>query len=243
MVAVFVHGVPETAAVWDGVRSALGRDDTIALALPGFASELPAGFTPDKESYAHWLAGELAAIHAQTGPIDLVGHDWGSLLVQRVASLQPELLRSWAAGSGPVDSEYTWHETAQSWQTPELGEQVMAMMTPEILGVALVGELGPAAPEFASHIDDRMKACILTLYRSAVNVGAEWQSAVDALGSRVPALVLWGSDDSYAPVEFGRRLAARVGGRFEALPCGHFWPVLVPELAARHLESFWVSLP
>jgi len=36
MPAVFVHGVPETPAVWDRLRVELHRDDVIALQLPGF---------------------------------------------------------------------------------------------------------------------------------------------------------------------------------------------------------------
>ena len=34
MTAVFVHGVPETPAVWHGLLAALGRPDTVTLSLP-----------------------------------------------------------------------------------------------------------------------------------------------------------------------------------------------------------------
>jgi pimeloyl-ACP methyl ester carboxylesterase len=34
MPVVFVHGVPETAALWDDVRAVLGRPDAVALSLP-----------------------------------------------------------------------------------------------------------------------------------------------------------------------------------------------------------------
>ena len=34
MPAVFVHGVPETPAIWDAVRSKLARDDDIEVAGP-----------------------------------------------------------------------------------------------------------------------------------------------------------------------------------------------------------------
>jgi nitrogen regulatory protein PII-like uncharacterized protein len=62
------------------------------------------------------------------------------------------------------------------WQTPEVGEQVMKAMTADALKAALIGAGVPraAAGEIASQIDDTMKGCILTLYRSAVNVGKEW---------------------------------------------------------------------
>jgi pimeloyl-ACP methyl ester carboxylesterase len=77
MPAVFVHGVPETPAIWDGLRSCLRREDVIALQLPGFGCARPDGFAATKEAYVAWLVAALEPISAQ-GPIDLVGHDWGA---------------------------------------------------------------------------------------------------------------------------------------------------------------------
>ena len=62
-------------------------------------------------------------------PVDLVGHDWGCLLVQRVASVRRDLIRTWAAGDGPIDREYVWHDLAQQWQTSGVGEAIMAAMS------------------------------------------------------------------------------------------------------------------
>ena len=62
--------------------------------------------------------------------MDLVGHDWGAVLVLRAACLAPERVRSWVAGGAPLDAEYAWHRAAQLWQTPEVGEKVMAQTTP-----------------------------------------------------------------------------------------------------------------
>ncbi len=236
MPAVFIHGVPETHRIWDAIRAECGRDDTIALALPGFDAPLPDGFETTKEGYAAWLIDQIEAIGE---PVDVVGHDWGCLLTQRIVSVRPDLFRSWACGGGPVDVDYVWHDTAQAWQTPELGEQVMAMMTPEMLAIALQPELGDAATEMAAHVDDTMKACILPLYRSAIDVGREWQPAVEALGPQLPAAVIWGRDDLYAPVAMGERLATRVGASLHVLECGHFWPQVQPAAAAAALVSLW----
>jgi pimeloyl-ACP methyl ester carboxylesterase len=118
----------DTTRVWSPLRAQLGRDDVTALALPGFGNRAPAGFPAAKEAYIEWLQRELAAIR---GPIDLVGHDWGALLVVRAVSLEPGRVRTWAAGGAPLDPEYVWHAAAQRWQTPEVGEQVMARITPD----------------------------------------------------------------------------------------------------------------
>ena len=123
MPAVLVHGVPETPAVWDHLRSELKRDDIVTPQLPGFGCPRPPGFGATKEEYVAWLVAELEAL-AATGPVDLVGHDWGGGFVVRVVSTRPDLVRSWvtdAAGIGDVNFE--WHDVAKIWQTPGEGEQ------------------------------------------------------------------------------------------------------------------------
>jgi hypothetical protein len=92
MTAVFVHGVPDTYRVWDRVRAQLTRKDVVALALPGFDNPAPAGFTSTKEAYADWIIQQLETIGT---PVDLVGHDWGCMLTTRVASIRPDLVRTW----------------------------------------------------------------------------------------------------------------------------------------------------
>jgi pimeloyl-ACP methyl ester carboxylesterase len=236
MPAVLVHGVPDTARLWDGVRSRLARTDVITPSLPGFAAPVPTGFTATKEEYVDWLIGQIEAVGE---PVDLVGHDWGSLLVQRVVSLRPDLIRTWAAGAGTVDGEYVWHELAQMWQTPEVGEQVMDAMVGDALVDALADQLGREyATEVANNVDATMKDCVLKLYRSAAGGFAEWHDAVDAIDR--PGLVLWGADDPYVTADFGERLAKRTGARLVMFPdSGHWWPVTKSPETAQALESHW----
>ncbi len=239
MPAVLVHGVPDTQRLWDPLRAHLRRTDVIAVSLPGFGVPLPGGFAATKEAYVDWLIREIERLGV---PVDLVGHDWGALLVQRVVSLRPALIRTWACGDGPVDAEYVWHDLAQQWQTPGVGEQIMAMMTPDALaeGLATVGIPPAIAHETARFFDATMKDCILRLYRSAVHVGAEWQPDLEAV--RRPALILWGKDDPYVAPRFAERLAQRVRGElllFEG--CGHWWPIECAREAAAALERFWAA--
>jgi pimeloyl-ACP methyl ester carboxylesterase len=237
MPAVLVHGVPDTHRLWDKMRAHLKRRDVVTPTLPGFGVPVPAGFVPTKEAYVDWLIGEL---ERAGGPVDLVGHDWGSLLVQRAVSLRPDLIRTWACGDGPVDREYVWHDLAQQWQTPGVGEAIMAAMAETGLADGLVAGGVPAedAPGVASHFDARMQECILVLYRSAIRVGEEWEDGVAAVTR--PALILWSRDDPYVPPLFGERLAARVRGKLHFFEgCGHWWPLERPAEAAQALEEFW----
>jgi pimeloyl-ACP methyl ester carboxylesterase len=240
MPAVLVHGVPDTPALWDPVRARLSRRDVVTPNLPGFGVALPDGFSPTKEGYVAWLVDEIDALGE---PVDLVGHDWGSILVQRVASVRPDLVRTLAFGAGPIDAEYEWHEMATLWQTPGVGEEMIdafAAMTVEerVEGLAAAGGPRDLAEAQAPHIDPTMGRCILALYRSAVDVGAEWQPGVDAM-PRMPALVLWGRDDPFVTPRFGERAAARLDATLEMLPCGHWWPWERPDETAAALERLW----
>ena len=121
--------------------------------------------------------------------------------MQRAVSLRPDLIRTWACGDGPIDVEYVWHDVAQQWQTPGVGEELMKSFTPEasVDALSAAGVPRVAAEESVRHFDDTMKDCILRLYRSAVNVGREWQADVEKVTR--PALILWAKDDPYvAPV-------------------------------------------
>ena len=240
MPAVFVHGVPDTPEVWDAVVSRLERKDVVRLALPGFACPLPAEFGATKEEYVDWILGQLATL---SGPIDLVGHDWGGLLVTRVVSVRPTMARSWVAGAAPLDREYVWHQAARAWQTPGMGEKVMAGLTAEMLQAALVAAGVPAADaaRAGGKLDATMKQCVLHLYRSAVNVGAEWEDDLRRVSA--PGLVLWGEKDPYASVDFGARLAEKTRARFvQFSECSHWWQLERPAEVAAELERHWSAV-
>jgi len=236
MPAFLVHGVPDTHHLWDGVRQHLTRTDIIAPDMPGFGRDAPAGFGSTKEDYLDWLIAEVA----QSGePVDIVGHDWGALLVERFVCVRPDLVRTWAAGAGAIDEGYEWHTVAKVWQTPGQGEQMMQAMTGDAMARAYINEGVPEelARQFSERVDERMKAAILPLYRSATNVGKEWGPALD--GVKAPGLVICGEKDDYMSTDFHRRMAARTGADLVTVPGGHWWPVEFPKEVAEALEGLW----
>ncbi|HSS11687.1 MAG TPA: alpha/beta hydrolase [Acidimicrobiales bacterium] len=232
MPVVLVHGVPETPAIWDAMRSQLERRDVVALRLPGFGSPRPEGFGATKEEYVAWLAQELNGLQAE-GPIDLVGHDWGGGFAVRLVSTTPELVRSWvtdAAGVGDVNFE--WHEFAKIWQTPGAGEDFWDQQ--------LAVPADQRGPVF-EWVDRTMADCILALYRSAVNVGREW--GPDFRDIPAPGLVVVPSDDPFLSTEGATAAAGRAGaGVAELDGLGHWWMTEDPARAASTLEAFWAGL-
>ncbi|MGW0582039.1 alpha/beta fold hydrolase [Streptomyces sp. NPDC002920] len=240
MLAVFVHGVPDTYHVWDDVLAHLTRTDVRALALPGFGCPVPEGFTSTKEEYVDWIIARLEGLGS---PVDLVGHDWGCALTARVASLRPDLVRTWAGGDASVSGAVEWHDLGKIWQTPEVGEQWMAEFDASELSRLLQASGVPAhrADQTASRLDATMKESILRLYRSAAHVGAEWEIGLADLTS--PALVFWGIADRFEPVERADILAKSVRAtNVVRLDSGHWGPVQRPRELADALTQHWESV-
>lgn len=244
MPIVFVHGVPETHHLWDGVRTALHRSDVVAVSLPGFGCARPTGFGATKEEYVAWLIGEIERLRE---PVDLVGHDWGGGFTLRIANLRPDLLRSWvsdAAGLGDV--KFEWHEFAKIWQTPRAGEDFwrqQLLLSIEERAATFEGFGVPAAKarELAGRIDQTMGDSILALYRSAVGVGREWGPAIAKI--RTPGLVLIPEHDPFLKGELAEETARACGARVAKLDgLGHWWPLEAPERGAQVIAAFWNSL-
>ena len=194
---VFIHGVPDTPHLWKPLVAALGLQpsDYFAPALPGFGTPLPKGFACTKDAYAAHLIGEIEKLGQK---IDLVGHDWGALLSLRIASLRPDLIRTWCVTNAVVDPDYRGHQTARMWATPLLGEFVMLNMRnkPRLEAGLVAGGMPAAlAAEEVPLIDKTMRQSILKLYRSAIGLrfSGPWVSDLANLPS--PGQLFWGETD------------------------------------------------
>ena len=247
MTVVFVHGNPETSAIWGPLIDALGRDDIVTLSPPGFGAPLPDGFDPTYLAYRDWLEQELERIEQ---PIDLVGHDWGGGHVVNVLMHRPELVRSWVSDIvGVFDPEYVWHDLAQIWQTPDAGEAHVAVMMAgdseeRIAAVAAMGVGPEIAPALVAAQNADMGAAILRLYRSAAQpVLAEAGRTLQNAAAR-PGLAILATEDHFVGSdEIRRRAAERAGARTEVLDgLGHWWMIEDPARGAEVLTRFWAGL-
>jgi pimeloyl-ACP methyl ester carboxylesterase len=242
-VIVFVHGVPETAAIWRKVRDLLDRE-SVAVALPGFGCPRPEGFGGTKDDYAGWL---LDALDRIDGPVDLVGHDWGAALTYRVATTHGDRLHSWAADVANIaHPDYEWHDLAKLWQTPGDGEAFVesqnALAPAERATLFEAMAVPPDdALEMAAASDATMGSCILDLYRSATpNPHHSWGPWAPTLA---PGLVVHPTEDPFGEETMAAETAAALGARFERIEgAGHFWPYQAPAEGAALLEAFWSSL-
>jgi pimeloyl-ACP methyl ester carboxylesterase len=249
--AVFVHGNPETAAIWEPLlgeleRAGLSRAELIRLSPPGFGAALPDGFGATAGEYRDWLIGELEALGE---PVDLVGHDWGGGHVLNVAIARPDLLRSWASDSiGTFDRDYVWHDLAQRWQTPghgeaEIAERFGAPVQTRVAAMVERGISSAVAERIAPEQGETMGRALLALYRSAAQPAmAEHGRHLERAAQR-PGLAFLPTEDHMVGTDEQRRRAAhRAGARVEVLHgLGHWWLIQDPVRGARALTTFWAN--
>ena len=249
MAVIFVHGVPETAAIWDPLLAGLGRDDAVTLSPPGFGAPVPDGFGGTSDDYLAWLAAEVEKLGG--APHDLVGHDWGGGHVARLATTRPDLVRSWVMDiAGTLDPDYVWHDLAQVWQAEGQGEELVGAMfsgPPEPRAEALVqaGMTEPAARASAGQLDQQTGRCILALYRSARQPAmATWGKQLEA-AERRPLLVINATADPYAGgPERAHRTAQRLGAQEAVLDgLGHWWMLHDPAQGAKVIRDFLAGPP
>lgn len=247
MTKVFLHGNPETAAIWQPLAielECLGVSDVLFLSPHGFGAPSPPHWAATQGDYADWLIEEIERIDA---PVDIVGHDWGAGHVYGAIAQRPDLFASWAADCGGLlHPDYVWHDAAQAWQTPGVGEEAVDLLThmEATDRAAVLESLGMTqsiAAEVAKHIDVEMGRCILALYRSAA------QPAMRDLGARLATAdlprgaVIIPTADTYPGTpdmanDVARSLRATT---IELADRGHWWMIEDPVTAARQLVNFW----
>ena len=223
---VYVHGVPNTAAMW---RPFLERTGGLAPDLPGFGkSAKPAAFDYSIAGLSGWLRDFLAERGVER--YSLVAHDWGALALALAQSEPDRVERVVLLDAVPLLPGYEWHALARQWRRPVIGEMAMGFTFKFIVRRLLRLPDGSAFPDgelddIWDHFDHGTQRAILRLYRSAPPRALE---AAGATLDRItcPALVLWGDADPYLPVSFAHDYAGALGGTADVAVvegAGH-WP-------------------
>jgi pimeloyl-ACP methyl ester carboxylesterase len=247
MTIVLVHGNPETEAIWDDLIPHLSDENIVRLTPPGFGSVIPSGFDCSSDAYRDWLAGELGKL---TQPIDLVGHDWGGGHVVRIAMDFPSLIRSWTTDIlGMFDADYVWHDLAQVWQTPEIGEQAIAQLASmsaeaRALRYESLGMTSAIARKVVAGTNGDLGRAILALYRSAAQPVLRDFGAGLPRAAAKPGLALIATEDLYCGGEtLARRCAKRAGATVAILEgAGHWWMCRQPKQGADAINAFLAKL-
>jgi pimeloyl-ACP methyl ester carboxylesterase len=209
---VFVHGNPGSSQDWARlVERAGGLARAVAWDHPGFGqADKPAGFDYTVDGYAAHLGRCLDALGVAKA--HLVGHDFGGPWMLRWAAGHPDRFASATLINTGVLPGYRWHYLARIWRTPILGELFQATSTRAAFRLLLRHGNRPPLPRafvdrMYGDMDRGTKRAILALYRATDDPGGEPARMLSAALRPLdrPALVVWGRNDPYIPVEQAHR--------------------------------------
>jgi pimeloyl-ACP methyl ester carboxylesterase len=205
--ALFLHGVPDSADLWQPViASASAAYRCFAPDLPGFRrSAMPGRFVYSLDGYAEWV-NDLVDALAVTEPVTLVGHDWGGIFGLAWACQHPERVARVIVADTIFSHLYRWHAWARVWRTPGLGELAMVLMSRPMFfremrrGSAALDDEWLSALWEATTENYKSRFVTLRLYRSLSPAKLlSWQGRLQRLAAAVPVTVLHGELDPYIP--------------------------------------------
>jgi pimeloyl-ACP methyl ester carboxylesterase len=240
--ALFVHGVPDTADVWNEVIA--GVKQRYTCYAPDFmgihrSRENPR-FDYSFDGYADWIEAFVQAAGI-TEPVTLVVHDWG-LMGLVWACKYPRRVARVIITNTVFSHLYKWHFWARVWRTPLLGELSMLLMNRWILRREMrrgsrklsLAQIDHAYAGAFSKLSSRF--VVLRQYRSADPeklIG--WETKLEALAQRVPVSVRWGEHDPYLPRWVSTCFYT---DDVKVVPgCGHWVPVEAPEAIIELLST------
>ena len=205
-VALLVHGYPESSHMWEGVMPAIADAGWRAVApdLAGFGDS-----PPDPPGTWERRVESLERFRRELGIERCVPvvHDWGGLIGMRWACEHPEAVEALVISSTGFFPDGKWHGMAKALREPGTGEQVMDSIDRDGFA-AVLRQQSPTITDEAideywkAYADDERRHGQLELYRSGDFSKLE---GYDLARLGVPALLVWGEEDEFAPLAGAHR--------------------------------------
>ena len=241
--AVCIHGWPQSSYMWRHLLPALASAGRRALApdLPGFGDSPP---DPPGTFERHVEALERFRRRLGLDRVLLVVHDTGGLIGLRWACDHPDAVCGLVITNTGFFPDNEWIEIAKTMRTPVQGEALVDSLSRE--GFARCSRRPPARSTSARWTSTGRRSPppggrrgMLELYRSFdLDELKPYQEKLAALG--VPALILWGQQDEYLPLDYASRFAREIPGSKLVLleRARHFLFEDEPERCARAVIDF-----
>jgi haloalkane dehalogenase len=245
--ALFLHGYPTSSYLWRNVLPAAAAAGYRAIApdLPGFgdsAADLPGTWERQVEHVERFRQA-LGLDRLVLGV-----HDWGGLIGLRWACDHPDAVTALVITDTGFFPDGRWHGMAKALRTEGEGEQLLENLNRDLFGMAL-RQISPAIADDAvdefwrAYGDEHRRRSQLDLYRSGDFSKLEaYDGKLGALG--VPAAVVWGAKDEFAPVGGAHRFHKQLPeARFTILEdAGHFLMEDDPVRVGAEVRAFLRSL-
>ena len=244
-VALLLHGYPESSYMWRDLMPALAGAGWRAVApdLAGFGDSEP---DPPGTWERHVESVERFRRELGVERCVPVVHDWGGLIGLRWACEHPEVVAALVISSTGFFPDGKWHGMASALRTPGTGEELVDGLDRNGFAAVLRGA-SPAIGDDA--LDEYWKAFAdtthrrgqLELYRSGDFEKLAGYRLAD-LG--VPALLLWGRADEFAPVAGAHRFERELPDTELVVieDAGHFVWEDAPERCAEAVTGFLAPL-
>jgi haloalkane dehalogenase len=182
------------------------------------------------------------------GQVVLGVHDWGGLIGLRWACDHADTVRALVITDTGFFPDGRWHGMAKALRTEGEGEQLLANLNRDLVAMAL-RQVSPGLPDDAideywkAFSQDDRKQAHLDLYRSGdFSKLRPYDGKLGALG--VPAVIVWGAKDEFAPVGGAHRFHKQLpGARLTVLDdAGHYLMEDDPARVAAEIRKFLEAL-
>jgi haloalkane dehalogenase len=245
-VVLLLHGFPASSFMWSDVMPALAEGGWRAVA-PDFAGY--GDSEPDPPATWERHVESLERFRRELGieGCVLVVHDWGGLIGLRWACEHPDAVRGLVISSTGFFPDGRWHGMAKALREPRTGEQMIGAIDRDtfasVMRQSMEGVGDEALDEYwKAYSDATRRMSQLDLYRSGDFSKLEEYDLTD-LG--VPALLVWGEHDEFAPVAGAHRFERELPDTELVVVdgTGHFVWDEAPEQCAEALTRFLARLP
>ena len=244
---LLLHGYPTSSYLWRNVMPSVADAGWRAIApdLPGFGDSPP---DPPATWERHVEHVERFRRALGLDRVALGVHDWGGLIGLRWACDHPGAASALFLTDTGFFPDGRWHGMAKTLRTEGEGEEFLANVNRDLLAAGL-RFVSPHLPDDAideywkAFGDEERKRGHLDLYRSGdFSKLAAYDGRLAALG--LPALIVWGAQDEFAPVGGAHRFHKQLpGARLVVLDgAGHFLMEDAPERVGAELRGFLASL-
>jgi pimeloyl-ACP methyl ester carboxylesterase len=212
-----LHGWGRTHRDFDAVISPAGEVPlpAVALDLPGFGASPPPPGAWGGADYAEAVGAVLADMGA---PVVVLGHSFGGRVALHLAVQRPDLVGALVLTGVPL-----LHPLGRRARVAPAYKIVRRLHR---LGLVSDDRMEAARQRYGSADYKAAQGIMRQVHVRSVN--ETYEAQLDAV--RCPVHLVWGSDDTAAPLEMVERAAARLaGGDLVVYPgVGHLTPLRIP---------------